>query len=967
MALVFDRIEVFSFIISMLIGSVSLLVYRNNKNKMSLFLGVGFFVYGSSHLLNFIADRPTEMDFAVILLQTFAFLLILFGFFKNLGEERSRIAELSEKNRLLKSEIADRIQAEKTANVRLQELEANQQLLIESETRFRHILDDIQDVYYRSDRDGNLLMFSPSGYMLLGYDPEDNVLGWNIAERLYASPDDRARFLEAIDKTGSVSDFEVNLRHKSGAIVTVATNSHYYYGPDNTIAGVEGIFRDITEKKKAEIELKRSETLYRTLFDNTGAATIMIGADMTILRANAGWEKLTGIPRQEQENTLSWTVFVDKDDVGRMTQYHYRRREDPSSVPNVYECRLVDTGSEMHSCLVHVGLIPGTENSIASFVDITELKHATEALETSERDYRLIIEHMQEAFYRTDMEGTILMVSPSFVTEFGYDHETEVLGKNITELIYVSPEERIRFLNELGRTGKITGYELTLRRKDGSLLETQVSSHINYGPMGIPHEVEGIIRNITEQKKAIEALNESEQRFRELANLLPQIIFETDTDGKVTYANRAAFKWFGYQDEDFWRGVNILSLITPADREKTIMSLKEKLTGQKQTYPPLEIVAQRKDGRTFPIAVYSSPIWRNGQIIGIRGTVVDLTDRIEAEKNIREREQIYRTIFETMGTAGLLMEDDATISLVNSEFERLSGYSREEIEHKLKWTTFVVPEDLERMLVQHRQRRKDQSKALRQYEFRFVRRSGEIRDIFITVDTIPGTSTSIGSLLDITERKKAEDSILQALQEKEVLLKEIHHRVKNNLQSVWSLIDLQIGTIRDQDTINTLRDSQNRIRAIALIHETLYRSQDLSHIDFSVYLQSLVDTIMSTYAISAERIVVLMDIEEIQLDVDSGIACGLIVNELLSNTFKHAFPDDRRGEIRIGFRGEDKEYVLWFSDNGVGIPAHIDPATSSSLGLRLVSILSTDQLDGSLELVRGEGTTFVVRFPKTIK
>ena len=836
--------------------------------------------------------------------------------------------------------------------------------LQESENKYRHILDNIQDIYYRGDQDGNLLMFSPSGYSLLGYGPDDTLLGRSIAKTLYADPNDRSKFLDAISKTGSVHDFEVNLRHKNGAVVTVATSSHFFYGPDGAIAGIEGIFRDITEKKKAEEDLKRSENLYRTVFDNTGTATILIGPDTTILRANAGWENLTGVPRQEQENLLSWTVFIHSEDVEMMKRYHHQRRIDPSKVPAVYECRLIDARSEEHNCFVYVGVIPGTKNSIASLVEITALRRATKALEQNERDYRLIIEHMQDAFLRTDMDGTILMVSPSFVEEFGYDDTKEVLGKNVADLIYADPKDRERFLKELSRTGTVKGYPLTLRRKDESIIETLISSRINYNPMGIPSGTEGIIHNITDQKKALEALNESERRFHELADLLPQVVFEADVNGTVTYANRAAFEWFRYEEEDFWKGVNVLDMIADPDRGRTLTSFREKISGQRSIYPPLEVTALRKDGTTFPIAVYSSPIVQNGTAIGIRGTIVDLSDRIQAEKDIRESAMKYRTIFETMGTAGLLIEKDTTISLVNSEFVRWSGYSREEIEHKMKWTVFVVPEDLTRMLEQHRLRRETETGAMHQYEFRFISRSGEVRDVFITLDLIPGTTTSIGSLMDITDRKRAEASTLQSLQEKEVLLKEIHHRVKNNLQSVWGLIELQIQSLSDQTTINTLRDSQNRIRAMALIHETLYRSHDLSHIDFSIYLKSLVTTIMSTYAISAGRIAVQMEIEETQMDVDSGIACGLIVNEMLSNTLKHAFPGDRKGEIKIVFRREGDEFILQFSDNGVGIPADFDPETATSLGLRLVYILACDQLDGDLKLVRGDGTTFVIRFPK---
>jgi PAS domain S-box-containing protein len=223
---------------------------------------------------------------------------------------------------------------------------------------------------------------------------------------------------------------------------------------------------------------------------------------------------------------------------------------------------------------------------------------------------------------------------------------------------------------------------------------------------------------------------------------------------------------------------------------------------------------------------------------------------------------------------------------------------------------------------------------------------------------------AVETLEDITDRKIAEEKIQRSLEEKEILLKEIHHRVKNNLQVVWGLLDLQIQTVKDQNTINILRDSQNRVRTMALIHETLYKSHDLSHIEILPYLRNLVTTLFSTYSIAPEKIQMHFFIEDVLLDVESAIPCGLIVNELMSNTFKHAFPGDRTGEITIGFALKDAWYTLSFKDNGVGMPPGFDYTASESLGLKLVHVLTTDQLDGTLELVPENGTKYIIRFPR---
>jgi two-component sensor histidine kinase len=151
---------------------------------------------------------------------------------------------------------------------------------------------------------------------------------------------------------------------------------------------------------------------------------------------------------------------------------------------------------------------------------------------------------------------------------------------------------------------------------------------------------------------------------------------------------------------------------------------------------------------------------------------------------------------------------------------------------------------------------------------------------------------------------------------------------------------------------------------MSLIHETLYQSDDLSHIRISQYLQNLVNALFSAYSASPERIRAELDIEDIQLDVESAIPCGLIANELMSNAFKHAFPDGRVGQIRIGFHFDEPVYTLSFADNGAGIPAGVDYLNTDSLGLKLVNLLATEQLDGTIQLVQKEGTAFIITFPK---
>ncbi len=194
-------------------------------------------------------------------------------------------------------------------------------------------------------------------------------------------------------------------------------------------------------------------------------------------------------------------------------------------------------------------------------------------------------------------------------------------------------------------------------------------------------------------------------------------------------------------------------------------------------------------------------------------------------------------------------------------------------------------------------------------------------------------------------------------------MREIHHRVKNNMQLVSSLLRLQSRYIKDKKYIEMLKESQNRIRSMAFIHEKLYQSKDLANIDFNGYIKSLADDLFRSYGVSIDKIALKMDIDSVSFGIDTAIPCGLIINELVSNSLKYAFPEDRKGEIKIALRRTDRNEVeLVVSDDGVGIPEDLDFRNTESLGLQLVSGLAEDQLQGKIKLNRAKGTEFRIRF-----
>lgn len=342
--------------------------------------------------------------------------------------------------------------------------------------------------------------------------------------------------------------------------------------------------------------------------------------------------------------------------------------------------------------------------------------------------------------------------------------------------------------------------------------------------------------------------------------------------------------------------------------------------------------------------------------------------REEISISLKESEAAYRTIFENTGTATVIIEEDSLISLANTEFEKLSGFSKEEVEGLKTWTEFVIAEDLAGMLEKNDTRLQRSDSEPKNYEFRLKDRSGNIKHIYVVAAMIPGTRDSLISLLDVTKSKNYEDEIKKSLEEKETLLKEIHHRVKNNLTVISSLLNLQSRYIKDKDDLIMFMESQSRAKSMALIHQRLYDSSDLKSIDFGDYIRTLATDMFNTYVQNPKQIRLNLFVDDILLDVNTAIPLGLILNELLTNSMKYAFPFshdlesvDEEGNINVKLYKNKTGYTLTVEDDGVGFPEDVNLENLDSLGFQLINSL-TNQIDGKINLKTGNGTSFSVDF-----
>ena len=342
----------------------------------------------------------------------------------------------------------------------------------------------------------------------------------------------------------------------------------------------------------------------------------------------------------------------------------------------------------------------------------------------------------------------------------------------------------------------------------------------------------------------------------------------------------------------------------------------------------------------------------------------------------------YHSFMQHFPGIGFQLDNDFVPVSIHGPVEEMTGYRREDIiSGKVDLMELIVPED-QPLIFKKRDKLKSNPKFVIENEFRIRKKNGEIkwvREITQEISSRPENSGKYQSLIyDITERKMTEEALLKI---DRIRIKEVHHRIKNNLQVISSLLSLQAEKFEDEKVIEAFKESQKRIESIAMIHEKLHEGEGIDSLDFADYLRKLTTDLFSSYRVGNDSISLKLELEQVYLGMDTAIPLGIIVNELISNSLKHAFPDGMEGEIHINLckmetftsmydisdpdRGclkkEDFRYILTVKDNGKGIPEEIDFQNANSLGLQLINIL-VEQLGGCIELKRSQGTEYVIGF-----
>lgn len=477
-----------------------------------------------------------------------------------------------------------------------------------------------------------------------------------------------------------------------------------------------------------------------------------------------------------------------------------------------------------------------------------------------------------------------------------------------------------------------------------------------------------LVWDIILRKRAEEEVRQSEERFRTLLNSLPAVAIQGyRSDGIVHYWNQASEQVYGYSAEEAI-GRNLLELIIPPAMRSEVRRAIAAMAESGQALEPGELTLMRHDGSGVP--VFSSHLVLSDQngVPELFCVDIDLTDSKRAAEQLRLSEERFRLSFERSPVGMVMVSTDFHYLKTNEAFCRMIGYSKEELAH-LSFADITHPDERQRDLLQGQRLLAGETDRY-DIEKRYIHKNGTIVwarvNITLVRDAQHQPQFFLPIIQDITAWKKAEQQLHAALDEKDVLLREVHHRVKNNLAAIISLLDMQRRLLHDTTGRDVLTELAARIRSMSLIHEQLYRSNDLAHIQFQGYLQALLSHLCTSLGFPGVHC--RAEAEGVALPLDLAVPCGMIINELVTNALKYAFPhqhaenDHHDCSIRVTMHQHNHRYTLMVADNGVGLPDGFDWMNATSLGMTLVRMLGRHQLGGQLSLVNNHGLQITLTF-----
>ncbi|PKL63949.1 MAG: hypothetical protein CVV32_10980 [Methanomicrobiales archaeon HGW-Methanomicrobiales-3] len=766
---------------------------------------------------------------------------------------------------------------------------------------------------------------------------------------------------------------------------------------NGTMIGAVETLEDISTFIGIQKELQESEERYSSLFSNNASVSLLIDPDTgRIVDANDAAVRYYGYPRDRlvsmgifdlnrlpEEKVVNNLIRAKQEKAKHFQSVHYRAGGEKRFV-EVYSGPITVQGKALFYSIIH---------------DITDRKLAEEQLRESESKFSTIFQNSPVVLTLVSAtDGKITDVNDAFVRKSGYSRN-EALGKTSEELgLFPDPDDPGRIQSALRNSQCIYDLEIQIRTKSGDMRTCQFSACLV--PMGKNPAILATIEDITDRKTAEAELQKNQFLLSEAMDMAMMADWEFDVESATFTFNDRFYALYATtaEREGGYRmpaEVYMREFTYPDDQPIVADEITKALARPEPGYIALrEHRIIRRDGEIRYIIVRIR-VTRDasGRTIGTHGANQDITERKMAEIALRESEERYRSLIDQLPdyvivhrNGILLYVNPAGAATISNTAQTLVGTS---------FLSLVAPES--HAIVRQAAAQRMQGEEVPPYEIKIAARDGTYHSVLVHGALIQyeGGPASINVLTDITPLKEAEKAIRQAnedlekrvlertedltaeiaaralaeqeisrsLEEKVLLLREIHHRVKNNLQIITSLLKLQSRFITDPGVLEAIRDTQSRVRAMSLVHERIYRSPDIAEINLKDYLLFLVKQVAQFYNVQQHRIALSVTMPEIMADIDMVTPLGLIMNELVSNSFKHAFADDRRGSISIDgtLQGADRLRFV-YRDTGVGMPEGFDWKRTESLGLRLVNNL-VDQLDGTIATGTGEGTSFIIDIP----
>jgi len=733
-----------------------------------------------------------------------------------------------------------------------------------------------------------------------------------------------------------------------------------------------GSVHDITERKRAEEASHKIEEQFRLVWENSADGMRLTNEEGSILRVNEAFCRLVGKERFELEGK-SLAVIYKKERQEHVSRRHMERFKSRTVETHFEREIILWNGKKIWIEVANSFLESEGQPSLllGIFRDITERKQVESALRESEERYRSILNASPDDITISDLEGRILMISPAAATMFGYDRAEEQLGRLIIE--FITPEDRERASSNIALMfqGIYTGPgEYRGVRANGDSFDIEVNSEFIRDAKGQATQMIFIVRDITDRRRVDKALRESEEKYRLIAEKTTDVIWLMSFKGESIYVSPSIERFTGYTvgeylSQSFDDRFTKESAQIAKDRLFKELSRIGKNFDQLRDYNfKMELEYKCKNGTTkWGELLITSYCDEQGKIVGIHGATRDITERKRLEDDLHNDRHLLRTLIDNIPDAIYSKDLACRKTLANITEVRHTG-RKSEAEVLGKDDFEFYPKELaEKFFADDQSVIQSGNPVLNREEYIL---DADEQKRWLLTSKLPWRDKDgqviglIGIGRDITERKRAEDRIRTLLEAKELLLKEVHHRIKNNMNMMISLLSLQTDSTKSGEVVAALSDAGNRMRSMLVLYDKLYRSENFGEVSVKEYLTLLTHEIVNNFP-SRIRVKIKTQIDDFMLDAKRLSPLGIILNELFTNIIKYAFVGRAAGEIAVSASVKDARVTIVVQDDGVGIPETIDIATSGGFGFQLVDML-TNQLDGSIRIERGNGTKFILDF-----